>query len=227
MFERRRFENCESRVAIGSFLRRVLSAPLARKAGEHYRAIFVDLDKEADALSSVIPMNSHVLDVGGGDGQPLNHLLALRSDLRVTTLDPGASVGQWIDSRHADRVTCLRRTGLDEYFSMHGSDPDTVLIADVLHHIPLGSRAAFLRPLKSLLERKPLARIIVKDVEPGHWRAILGYWADRYITGDFGVSPISSEGLLTLLNEELGPLQREDTRLFERDKPNYLIAFFR
>jgi hypothetical protein len=64
-------------------------------------------------------------------------------------------------------------------------------------------------------------------VEPGSWRALLGYWSDRYITGDLGVSPISRDGLARLFEESLGPLRRKDTHLFETDRPNYAITFFR
>ena len=78
-----------------------------------------------------------------------------------------------------------------------------------------------------LLKRVPQLRIIVKDVEPGSWRALLGLWADRYITGDRNVSLISRDRLERLFIEALGPLRREDTGLFETDRPNYAIAFRR
>src|ERR1700690_2843040 len=95
---------------IGPSIRRLLGAGLARRAGRWYRAIFVDLAREAAALASAIPYNAHVLDVGGGDGEPLNHLLGIRPDLRITTLDPGPVVGQWIDVCFDDRVTRLPST---------------------------------------------------------------------------------------------------------------------
>jgi hypothetical protein len=214
-------------MSIGAAIRRVLGAHLARRVGRLYRAIFVDLTKEAAALATVIPRNAHLLDIGGGDGEPLNHLLALRPDLRVTTLDPGPIVGQWIDERFNDRVTRLAGTSLEEYLARGRPDPDAVLIADVLHHIPKANRAGFLSTLRVLLERVPQIRIIVKDVEPGFWRARLGYWSDRYITRDLGVSPISREHLTRLFEEAFGPLRRENTNLFEADRPNYAIAFFR
>ena len=214
-------------MSIGAAIRRVLGAHLARRVGRWYRAIFVDLTKEAAALATVIPRNAHLLDIGGGDGEPLNHLLALRPDLRVTTLDPGPIVGQWIDERFDGRVTRLAGTSLEEYLARGRPDPDAVLIADVLHHIPKANRAGFLSTLGVLLERVPQIRIIVKDVEPGFWRARLGYWSDRYITRDLGVSPISREHLTRLFEEAFGPLRRENTNLFEADRPNYAIAFFR
>ena len=211
----------------GSAIRRLLGARLAHHAGRWYRAIYVDLAKEAAALATVIPRDSRVLDIGGGDGQPLNHLLALRSDLKITTLDPAPVVGQWIDARFQGQVTRLPSTSLAQYVAARRPNPDAILIADVLHHIPENSRTRFLDSVSVLFERVPQLRIIVKDVEPGSWRALLGYWSDRYITGDRNVSPISRDRLVQILEAALGPLRRRDTDLFETDKPNYAIAFYR
>jgi hypothetical protein len=214
-------------MALGSLIRGVLGARLARQAGRWYRAIFVDLAKEAAALAAAIPRDAHLLDIGGGDGEHLNHLLALRPDLRVTTLDPKPIVGEWIDAQFEPRVTRLAGTSLAEYLALGPADPDAILIADVLHHIPKASRESFLDSVRVLLGRVPHLRIIVKDVEPGSWRARLGLWSDRYITGDEDVSLISRENLARLFDERLGPLHREDTTLFETDQPNYAISFFR
>ena len=178
-------------------------------------------------MASVIPHDARLLDVGGGDGEPLNHLLALRSDIHITTIDPGPVVGSWIESRFDGRVTRLSRTTLSDYLAADRPDPNVVLIADVVHHIPEPGRAEFLGALKVLLERVPQLRIIVKDVEPGSWRALLGYWSDRYLSGDADVSPISQQRLVRLLEEALGPLRHEHTDLFQADRPNYAIAFFR
>jgi hypothetical protein len=195
--------------------------------GRAYRAIFVDLAKEAAALAAAIPPDARLLDIGGGDGEPLNHLLALRPDLRVTTIDPGPAAGQWIESRFETRVTRLSRTNLAEYIAQGCENPDVILIADVMHHIPEATRSSFLGSIGLLLERAPSMRIIVKDVEPGYWRAKLGFWSDRYITGDMDVAPIARERLARLFDEAFGSLRREDTNLFETDKPNYAIAFYR
>jgi hypothetical protein len=212
---------------LGPTIRRLLGARLARRAGRWYRAIYVDLAKQAAAVSAAIPRDAHLLDIGGGDGEPLNHLLALRPDLHVTTLDPAPVVGQWIETRFDDRVARLPGTNLAEYSSGDRADPDAILLSDVLHHIPVSARAAFLGSVRVIIERVPQLRIIVKDVEPGHFRALLGYWSDRYITGDADVSPISREHVVRLFQEALGPLRREDTNLFETDRPNYAITFFR
>ncbi|MGB6603108.1 MAG: class I SAM-dependent methyltransferase [Steroidobacteraceae bacterium] len=212
---------------LGPAIRRILGPRRARRLGRWHRAIFADLAKEAAALAAVIPHGAHLLDIGGGAGEPLNHLLALRPDLHVTTLDPAPNVGQWIDARFASRVARLPGTGLADYLVQTRDIPDALLMADVMHHIPEDARPAFLASIRKLLDRAPRLRIIVKDVEPGHWRALLGYWSDRYITGDRQVSPISRERLARLFAAEIGPLHREDTALFEVDRPNYALVFFR
>jgi hypothetical protein len=211
----------------GPTIRRMLGAGLARRVGRWYRAIYVDLAKVAAAVSSAIPRDAHLLDIGGGDGEPLNHLLALRPDLHITTLDPAPVVGEWVEARFDGQVARLPGTNLAEYLSEGRADPDAILISDVLHHIPVTARAHFLDSVRVILERAPRLRIIVKDVEPGHWRALLGYWSDRYITGDADVSPISREHVVRLFQEALGPLHREDTNLFDTDRPNYALTFFR
>src|SRR5450631_3999722 len=110
-------------MALGPAIRRLLGARLARRAGRWYRAIYVDLAKEAAALATVIPRDAHLLDIGGGDGEPLNHLLALRPDLRITTLDPRPIVGQWIEALFDGQVTRLARTSLAEYIAGGRADP--------------------------------------------------------------------------------------------------------
>jgi hypothetical protein len=214
-------------VAIGTLVRRLAGPRGARLLGRWYRAIFVDLDKEAAALAAAIPGGAHLLDVGGGDGEPLNRLLERRADLRITTLDPGTTVGQWIEPRFEERVVRMPATSLADYLAAGSPQPDAVLIADVMHHIPAAERPAFLQSVRLLLERSPGLRVIVKDVEPGAWRARLGYWSDRYVTGDRNVSPISRASLLSLLETALGPLRHEHTDLFRTDPPNYAIVFYR
>ena len=214
-------------MAFGPLIRRFLGPHLAPRVGKYYRAIYVDLAKVATALAAVIPRDAHLLDVGGGDGQPLNHLLAVRQDLTITTLDPASVVGQWIDPRYQDRVKCLPRTSLSEFVASACVDPDVILIADVMHHIPKSARHEFLDSVAILLDRVPGLRIIVKDVEPGHWRAQLGLWSDRYVTGDRNVSLISRNDVTRLFEDVLGPLHSDETDLFKNDGPNYAIVFRR
>jgi hypothetical protein len=214
-------------VALGPAIRRFLGPRLALAAGRRYRAVFVDLEKVAATLAVMIPKDAHLLDIGGGDGEPLNHLLARRPDIRVTTIDPAPVVGQWIETRFETRVTRMPGTSIVDYLARDMAAPQAVLIADVMHHVPPASRPALVRCLGNLLERNPALKIIVKDIEPGSWRAQLSYWADHYITGDRGVTLISQEKLLVLFTAELGRLRCEHSDLIVNDSPNYVVAFSR
>ena len=131
-------------------IRRLLGSRLSRHAGRWYRSIFVDLTKVAAALATAIPRNAHLLDIGGGDGQPINHLLDLRPDLRITTIDPAPGAGQWVEGRFNSRVICLPGTNLADYLSNGRADPDAILISDVLHHIPEAARASFVGSIRVL-----------------------------------------------------------------------------
>lgn len=209
----------------GSLVRRLLGDRAFRAAGRAYRAIFVDLDGEIAAIAAEIPPDAHVLDVGGGDGEPLDRLLALRPDIRVTTIDVARNVGAWIAQEHATRVVRHPETTLAAHLASGAPLPDVLLLADVMHHIPPSSRKAFLATVADMLRRRPSLRIIVKDVEPGHWRATLGYWSDRVVTGDRGVAPLSRAAVVEIVHATCGPLAWRETPLFAADPPNYALVF--
>jgi hypothetical protein len=211
----------------GALARRLLGDRAFRVAGRAYRSVFVDLDGEIATIATEIPSNAHVLDVGGGDGEPLDRLLALRPDVRVTTIDVAANVGSWISPVHAARVECRACTTLAEYLASGACLPDVLLLADVMHHVPPTQRPSFLTSIAELLRRQPALRLIVKDVEPGHWRATLGYWSDRYVTGDRDVSPVSRAALVELVRGACGPLAWRETPLYASDPPNYALVFER
>lgn len=209
----------------GQIARRVLGERRARVVGRAYRRIFVDLDKAYSVIADQIPRNASVLDVGGGDGEPLNHLLALRSDLRITTIDVAAGVGRWIRSEYADRVTRIESITLQRYVDAGHPAPDVVLISDVVHHVPPEQRQAFLATVASLLRESPDAKVIVKDVEPGHWRATLGRLSDRYVTGDRNVRLVSRVEIIDRMQRALPGIRCMETSLHDADPPNYALVF--
>lgn len=209
----------------GRFVRNLLGDRHARVAGRWYRAIFVDMGKASAAIAAELPAGAQVLDVGGGDGQPLNCLLELRSDVRVTTIDVAAGVGRWIEARHLDRVTRIDSTSLQAYLASGRPLPDVLLLSDVMHHVPVSGRDAFLAGVAELVQRAPRLRIIVKDVEPGHWRATLGWLSDRYVTGDREVELISRNELIDAMRGACAGIRHRETALFAIDPPNYALVF--
>ncbi len=74
---------------------------------------------------------------------------------------------------------------------------------------------------------RPGAVLVVKDVEPGHLRARLGYWSDRYITGDRNVSLVSRQFLVGLVRACDPAMSVSETPLHATDAPNYALAFRR
>ena len=52
--------------------------------GDRYRRFFVDLDRVASYVPP-LPPGSRVLDVGGGEGQFIDHVLARQPELEVTS----------------------------------------------------------------------------------------------------------------------------------------------
>lgn len=213
-------------VAPGRLVRKLLGERRARAVGRLYRALFVDMAKASAAIAAEIPQGAHVLDVGGGDGEPLNHLLGLRPDIRVTTIDVAAGVGRWIDAAYLERVARRDSTSLADYLAADCTLPDVLLLSDVVHHVSGEAREALLAAVRDLLQRSPRLRIIVKDVEPGHWRATLGLLSDRYVTGDRDVRPIGQRELVGAMERVASGLRWRETGLFAHDPPNYALVFW-
>jgi hypothetical protein len=212
-------------MSIGSVTRKVLGKRLFRVAGRIYRAVFVDLREVALACVKAIPEGAHVLDIGGGDGEPINHLLELRSDLRFTMVDLNPVVGSSIRAEHLAKVERLPGTSIREYLESGRPMPQAIMINDVLHHVPPPHRPTFFADLRELVERAKGAVVIIKDVEPGTFRANLSYWADKYISGDKTVSLVSRGDLTRTLHGLFGDVAIRETPLFAKDAPNYSVVF--
>jgi hypothetical protein len=73
----------------------------------------------------------------------------------------------------------------------------------------------------------PSITIIIKDIEPGYFRASLSFLADKYISGDHAVSLVSRTQLTAVFADAFGYVQPAETTLFERDSPNYALVFDR
>jgi 2-polyprenyl-3-methyl-5-hydroxy-6-metoxy-1,4-benzoquinol methylase len=205
-------------------MRKVLRRQLFKLVAHYYRAFFVDLQKVAQTASEYITPNAHVIDVGGGDGEPLNYLLRLRPDIKVTMIDLRRDIGLLIDKQFSSRITIMPETSVRQYIVRTNTPAQCVLVSAVMHHIPVPERAAFLADLRDLVGRSQ-ARIIIKEVEPGNARARLSQFADRYISGDQNVRLISRSELKALVESVFGRVTTRETSLFLQDSPNYSLVF--
>lgn len=212
-----------SAMSLGTMARAVLGKRWFPVVGSWYRAVFVDLAKVVDCLPD-LPQGARILDIGGGDGEMINILLARRPDLHVTMLDLGPRLGLFLKSEFRDRVRVLPSTSLKAYAQSDYLVPDLVLVSDVIHHVPLEERKGFFADLRRVL-RGHAALLYVKDLEPGYFRAYLSLLADRYVSGDKRVSLASRETVTILVRDAFPGTQVRSTRLFDIDSPNYALLF--
>jgi cyclopropane fatty-acyl-phospholipid synthase-like methyltransferase len=210
-------------MSIGSAARSILGKRWFPVVGGWYRSVFVDLARVVDCLPD-LPPGARVLDIGGGDGQMINILLAKNPSLRITMLDRSPSLGSFLEPALKAHVRLLPSTSLRDYAAMASEVPDLVIIGDVIHHVPVARRAEFFCDMKSVL-RGQATTLFVKDLEPGHFRSTLSLWADRYISGDRLVSLASRETVTTLVRGAFPDAEVRSTKLFELDCPNYALTF--
>jgi hypothetical protein len=194
--------------------------------GKIYRAIFVDLSVVAQSISPHIPQGATIVDVGGGDGEPLNYLLSLRHDIKVKLIDTSLCIGDAVKKEYLDRIELYPATSMGEFSIKINHKPDVILISDVIHHIANQARKKFFSELRTMVGDGKEVRIIVKDFEPGYFRSSLGFMADRYISGDNTVSLVGRADISYMMAEAFGnTISMEETNLFELDKPNYALIF--
>lgn len=214
-------------MSVGRLGRKMLGKRLLPIAARYYRRIFVDLDKVADSLCAYIPEHTQVLDIGGGDGELLNRILARRPNVSFTMIDISTNLGAALLEHHRSKVQCLPGVSIRQYLDHHmgktSAHPQCVLISDVLHHVPVQVRTSFLSDLQELF-RNTRATMLFKDFEPGYFRSWLGYLSDRFVSGDRQVAFLSRSELRTFIRKAFGNVDISETMLFLVDKPNYLIV---
>lgn len=208
---------------IGPAIRRLMPYSLERRSAKIYRFVFVDLSKVAKHFAHVLPVDARVLDIGGGDGELLNHLLTLRPDLNLTMVDIAASVGRFVEPQHLDRVSFCPETSIQEHLGSIAKPYDAAIISDVMHHIPGTLRLDFLASISAAL--RPGGMVLVKDIEPGHVISKLSLYADKYISGDRGVALVSRKELCELANQSLPKHQVSEIDLYTENRPNYIMGF--
>ena len=208
-------------MALGPMVRGWMPPKIERRLAGIYRSVFVDLRKLAAVLASELVPDAMLLDVGGGDGELLNHLLAARPDVRVTMVDVAPSVGRFIEPRYREQVELHPSTSLEQHLVSLAPSYDAVLVSDVMHHLPAHYRKSFLQAAASTLA--PGGSIFVKDLEPGHVVSWLSLLCDKYISGDRGVVLISAEELGAVASRALPPHRLSEAGLMSADRPNYLL----
>ena len=143
--------------------------------------------------------------------------------MQAEIIDLGANLGGCLDPARAKRVRLFPGTSVAAYARSEHPTPDLIVVSDVLHHVPPPERRQFFADLRTLVGGKK-STLFVKDLEPGSWKATVGYLADRYVSGDKGVSLIGEAALRALLTETFPGASLRSTNLIERDPPNYAVV---
>jgi 2-polyprenyl-3-methyl-5-hydroxy-6-metoxy-1,4-benzoquinol methylase len=167
-------------MAIGAFVRSCFGRH-ERWISDVYRSIFIDIDDFVLHVANWVPEAKRILEVGCGEGAIAERLVAAYPDAEVTGIDIIAGPGR-LYSGPEGAVRFLETTvqGLAE---VEPGTYDLVILADVLHHVPLSVRAELMAAIRVLMA--PGAKFVMKEWErnytPIYW---LSYLSDRWITGD-------------------------------------------
>ncbi|MCX6164084.1 MAG: class I SAM-dependent methyltransferase [Ignavibacteriae bacterium] len=210
-------------MSIGKAIRKILGKKLFLVVGKLYKAYFFNLKHFIETFPDIKP-DSVFLDIGGGEGDPINYIMKKFPETNVIMLDIADEMGGFLDKKIKEKVKIYPNTSVKKYCEINQPKPNYILIMDVLHHISKVKRKEFFDDIKSLLNGNK-CQIIIKDNEPGYFKTKLGYWADVYISGDKNTSLVSKDELINLMKSEFGNVKYYETNLFEINKPNYSFVF--
>lgn len=181
------------RCLLGSFEKPICKA---------YRSLYVDLTAFVKKIRNWAPERSilEILEVGCGDGMVTELLAREYHNSRIVGIDISPNPGRLFRG-DVNRVF-FHQMEIKSFIVKNRSNFDLVVIADVVHHIPLKIRREFLKCVREVM--KPGAFLVVKDWEktstPIH---LLAYLGDRYITGD-GVCYYTAGELRNLIQDIFG-----------------------
>lgn len=212
-------------MTIGKFFRKLLGPKYFKYAGKAYRRFFVDLEKVAHSFPEM-SSGSHILDIGGGDGELINHIKKRFPNIKISMIDIAGSMGNLIEEKNKNDISFLPSTSIMKYKESHIADfpeIDFILISDVIHHIVPKERRQFFLDLSKLINENTV--VIFKDVEPGYFISKLSYLADKYISGDKTVELTSKNEITKLMKENFPEIYVYETKLFQRNRPNFSLVF--
>lgn len=168
-----------NRPSLGSRLRFYLGR-YEKPITEIYRRIYMSLDAFSKEVGYRIKANN-ILEVGCGEGMLTERLHKIYPSALIIGIDISSRVGR-LFSGTPKNVVFLNRTVQSvelEYRRFF----DLIVICDVLHHVPKQDIPSFLQSVGQML--KSGGTIVIKEWQK-KWNLIylLGYFSDRWITGD-------------------------------------------
>lgn len=168
-------------------------------AAEFYRSCFISLDALGRQLAGITTPR-RILEIGCGDGALAQRLTEIYPSTTYLGIDIALTAGRLY---RGDPTRATFRTMSSTELRLERPEPfDLVIIADVLHHIPVGIREGVLQDASAFTA--PAGHIAIKEWESD--RPLFGklaYWADLYVTGDKDVDFMTGVQLRALLGRTL------------------------
>ncbi len=181
-------------MSIGPKIRRLLG-PVEAPISSAYRSMFVSITSLGEELARV-PFGPRVLEVGVGDGMVAAQILSRRTDATVLGIDLAENPGGLFEGDRS-RVT-FRTISTSDLLAEKPEPFDAIMIADVLHHVPVEARAGLLADVDALLAEDGILivkeSVVMKSI--GYW---MGHFSDYWITGDKNVSYLRETDLRQLV----------------------------
>jgi 2-polyprenyl-6-hydroxyphenyl methylase/3-demethylubiquinone-9 3-methyltransferase len=166
-------------MSLGAMVRRSFG-PYEPQIADLYRKIFIDLDAFVDQMRAWTDA-TRILEIGAGEGVVTERLLVRYPTARITAIDIAPSVGRLFRG-DPSRVE-FRQAPVDDVVATQPASFDLVILADVIHHVPVALRAGILVRARAAL--KPGGMMVFKDwtrrPTPIHLACAL---SDRLLTGD-------------------------------------------
>jgi len=210
-------------VVLGPLLRKRLegSPGLTRWLTNTYRGFFIDLHLLVNHLPLTTP-TARLLNIGTGDGVLVSIIARRYPQLNVTTTDITPNQGWLIDEDLRDRIRLQVHTPDEIASHGFGETYDMVLLADVIHHVPVPDRSQLMA--RAWQATSPGGTLLVKDIEDRGFKARLSLWSDRYLTGDRHTQLICAHAMELLMRESEPTARVMRTALRQTNYPNYMLV---
>jgi 2-polyprenyl-3-methyl-5-hydroxy-6-metoxy-1,4-benzoquinol methylase len=167
-------------MSVGASIRKMFG-PYERHVSEAYRSMYLNIDEFVEQVRRWSPYPHRILEVGCGEGSVAERLRTVFSSAHITAIDVSSRIGRLYAGPQAG--VCFAQCDIEEIAASKPGLFDLVVICDVLHHVPLGSRQGLLDAIRATLA--PHGSLIFKDWQRSntliHW---LCYASDRWLTGD-------------------------------------------
>lgn len=205
---------------VGPFIRGLLG-PLERPASDAYRSVFVDLDELTAEIGRTRPTARRILEIGCGEGAVTERLVELYPEAEILAIDVTPRLGRMFRG-DATRVR-FRQVQAETIASEAPAAFDLVLLCDVLHHVPVHSRASILAAAARALADG--GTFFFKDWAPSRTIIhVLVSATDRFITGD-DVSYVSEAQARVMLEQAFGSRRVSPTsRVVPPRMNNYVLV---